>query len=371
MSRCLLPLLLALALAACIPTPPTASWPRWERFERHFLRDDGRIIDPRNADRSTSEGQGYGLFFALVANRRAVFDRILAWTDRELAGGDLGTRLPAWHWGRRADGRWGVVDANAASDGDLWIAYSLLQAARLWNEPAYATRARRLLVSIRELEIVDADAAGWLLLPAPRGFELPGGRFRIDPSYLPGFQFHAFMNQDPAGPWARVWRSYLEHAPQVFAAGLAPDLYVVDRGGGIEPDPERHHGRYDGIRVYLWAAMSGGDSVGRLLPLLLGMAERVHARGAPPEAVDAISGATLGRFSPYGFSGALLPYFAVLGDEPTLAAQRRRLLLARLRERVTHRYSYYDEALCLFGEGWIEGRFRFDAQGNVWPWWAE
>lgn len=34
-------------------------------------------------------------------------------------------------------------------------------------------------------------------------------------------------------------------------------------------------------------------------------------------------------------------------------------------------YSYYDEALCLFGEGWVEGRYRFDDDGNLWPRWVE
>lgn len=367
--RCLL-LVLSLLCAACTPRPE--SWPRWERFVQHLVADDGRVLDPGGGGQSTSEGQSYALFFALVANQRERFDRILAWTDRALADGELGARLPAWRWGRRSDGRWGVTDANPASDGDLWIAYSLFEAARLWQAPHYAETARRLLAQIRAQEIADAGRGGWVLLPAPQGFRLDGDRFRLDPSYLPGFQFRYFAGIDLAGPWARVWRSYLDHVPQAFAAGVAPDLYIVDRAGRITPDSERPPaGRYDAIRVYLWAAMSGGDSLTGLMPHLMGFAGHARALGAPPETVDPLSGAVVHRFSPYGFSGAVLPYLAVLGDEPTLRAQRRRLLWARLRERLTHRRSYYDEALCLFGEGWIEGRYRFDGEGRLWPRWAE
>ena len=46
-----------------------------------FLR--GRVIDLSQEDkRSTSEGQAYAMFFALVANDQAMFDRLLGWTKR-------------------------------------------------------------------------------------------------------------------------------------------------------------------------------------------------------------------------------------------------------------------------------------------------
>ena len=40
------------------------------------------------------------MFFALVANDRARFDKLLSWTEANLAGGDLTQRLPAWSWGK-------------------------------------------------------------------------------------------------------------------------------------------------------------------------------------------------------------------------------------------------------------------------------
>ena len=46
------------------------------------------VIDPSDARKiTTSEGQSYGLFFALAANDRKAFDLLLAWTRDNLARG--------------------------------------------------------------------------------------------------------------------------------------------------------------------------------------------------------------------------------------------------------------------------------------------
>jgi endoglucanase len=35
------------------------------------------------------------------------------------------------------DKNWAVIDTNSASDADIWIAWSLLEAGRLWKHPDY------------------------------------------------------------------------------------------------------------------------------------------------------------------------------------------------------------------------------------------
>lgn len=366
-----------LILAACgsqAADPPRASdstdWPEWSAFAARFVEDSGRVVDLTFGQKSTSEGQSYGLFFALVANDRRRFDAILNWTNDNLAGGALGARLPAWLWGRREDGSWGVKDDNSASDGDLWLAYTLLEAGRLWNAPAYAERGRRLLAQVREKEIAQAGANAWLL-PGAVGFALEGDHYRIDPSYLPGFMFESFAAQDPDGPWRAVWDSYLAAAPQIFAAGVAPDLCIVDAKARVTPDSGAEPvGSYDAIRVYLWAGMSG-DNSRALIPLLAHFAVLTRERGAPPEKVDVSSGAPRSAdFSPIGFSGAVLPFLRVLGDEPALDAQLTRLAHARLRAKLGGTTNYYDQALILFGKGWNDGRYHFDSSGRLAPNWA-
>ena len=108
-----------------------ADWPLWENFRRHAIQSDGRVIERRADDRTTSEAQAYALFFALVANDRAQFERLLSWTQNNLANGDLRAQQPAWLWGSDTASRWRVLDANPAADADFWLAYTLLQAGRL------------------------------------------------------------------------------------------------------------------------------------------------------------------------------------------------------------------------------------------------
>jgi endoglucanase len=347
------------------------TWPEWERFAGRYMQADGRVIDLTFERKSTSEGQSYGLFFALVANDRERFDAILQWTSDNLAAGRLGDELPAWLWGLRDDGSWGVKDPNAASDADLWLAYSLLEATRLWAEPRYAVTGRKLLARIRQDEIVEAGAAGTLLLPGPVGFALGDGRYRLNPSYLPGFMFRYLAQADPHGPWQPVWDSYLRMAPAVFAAGVAPDLFVVDSRGVVRPDTEREpSGSYDAIRVYLWAGMSGRDGQ-PLIRMLAPFAGLVRSLGEPPEKVDPVTGAaTKVDYSPLGYSGAVLPFLRVLGDRESLDAQRRRLQVASVAARLGRDANYYDDALILFGSGWLDGHYAFDDQGGLRLAWA-
>lgn len=345
---------------------PASAWPAWDTFAARFMQADGRVIDLTFDGKSTSEGQSYGLFFALVANRRAQFDTLLRWTSDNLAEGQLGKHLPAWHWGRRDDGSWGVKDPNPASDADLWIAYTLLEAARLWDAPAYAQTARQLLAEVRRSEVAQAGAAGPVLLPGPVGFVLGPDRWRVNPSYLPGFMFRYLALADPQGPWQPIWDGYLRLAPQIFAAGVAPDNVVIDAGGRVLPDTEREpSASYDGIRVYLWAGMSGVNSQA-LLQRLAPYAALTRRLGAPPEKVDPASAAPRASdYSPIGYSGAMLPFLSALGDDAALAAQRE-----RVRAAPRDRTNYYDQALLLFGTGWLEGRYRFDERGRLQPAWA-
>jgi endo-1,4-beta-D-glucanase Y len=368
------PLLLSFLLCAGACGAPAAetsksSWPEWDAFAKRFVQADGRVIDLTFDAKSTSEGQSYGMFFALVANDQAKFDSILSWTSDNLAGGKLGDRLPAWLWGKRDDGTWGVKDENAASDADLWIAYSLLEADRLWKSPRYAATARKLLARIQAQEIVNAGSAGLVLLPGPVGFTLETRRYRINPSYLPEFMFRYLAEVDPRGSWQGVWDGFLRMAPRIFSAGVAPDIVIVDSSGKVMPDSEREpSGSYDAIRVYLWAGMSGNQQMLKLLPRYAAL---VRQYGMPPEKVDPGTGAaTKSDFSPLGFAGAVLPYLSALPDHPGLQQQRQRLRAAALRATLGETTHYYDQVLILFGTGWVDGQYGFDDRGRLLPRWA-
>lgn len=52
-------------------------WPQWQSFKRDYVSRDGRVIDPADSKNvTTSEGQSYAMFFALVANDRDAFGKL-------------------------------------------------------------------------------------------------------------------------------------------------------------------------------------------------------------------------------------------------------------------------------------------------------
>ena len=141
--------------ASAAGQPGCGNWQAWQDYKEDFLQDDGRVIDYFAEARSTSEGQAYSLFFALVAGDRPAFDRILKWTQLNLSGGDLSSRLMAWKWGQRPDRSWGVIDGNPAGDADVWLAYTLHQAGNLWNDAALRDVAGRVRTRIEsELSLI-------------------------------------------------------------------------------------------------------------------------------------------------------------------------------------------------------------------------
>ena len=132
----------------------------WKSYVTGFMDNQVRVLDHDADDRTTSEGQAYGMFFALVANDRSRFDGLLHWTEQNLAENDLAAHLPAWLWGHGKNNQWGVLDRNSASDADLWMAYTLLEAGKAWKEPRYTKLGTALARRIATEEVVDVSIRG-------------------------------------------------------------------------------------------------------------------------------------------------------------------------------------------------------------------
>ncbi|MBR8185128.1 cellulase [Burkholderia ambifaria] len=343
-----------------------AAWPRWDAFKRDFVSADGRVIDVGSADsRTVSEGQAYGLFFALVANDRRTFDTILAWTENNLAQGDLSARLPAWLWGRAPDGAWRVLDANAASDADLWIAYTLVEAGRLWRERSYTARGALLAKRVLDDETASVPGLGLTLLPGPTGFKLANGQWRVNPSYSPAQVIRGLAARLPDDRrWAALatstGRVLLDTAPK----GFSPDWALYRAGAGFGPDPQtRAESAYNAIRVYLWAGMldRADPLAAPLLARFAPFADYIAAHGAPPEKVDTTTGVAGPNDGNGGFSAAAVPFLDARGQRALADAQVARVdTLARQSAP-----GYYTSVLTLFGLGWREGRYRFGADGSL------
>lgn len=351
-------------------------WPAYRIFVERVVQADGRVIDrSTDAQQTTSEGQSYGMFFALVANDRATFDRLFNWTRSNLSANqfDANTvRLPAWQWGKKPDGAFGVMDPNSASDSDLWIAYDLFQAGRLWKEPMYTKLAFALATQIVKQEVVDLPGLGPMLLPGPHGFRT-GDVTRLNPSYLPLPLLRGLAHEMPDGPWAKLAQSAAKMIKVTSPHGYAPDwaAYQASSNGQFVVDPKNGDiGSYDAIRVYLWAGMApANDPLARpWLDALSGMRQSVAQTGFPPEKVNVTTGAASGE-GPLSYWGALAPYFKALNDERGLGLARAHLEALSAPPGAGREPVYYDRVLGLFGGGFVDGKYRFDENGRLVPNW--
>lgn len=355
--------------AGCSEWRAQATWPDWQSFIARHAQHDGRIIDFANEDmRSTSESQSYAMILALIADDRAIFDIALDWMHRELAAGRIEHTLPAWLWGRDKGGRWGVLDDNNASDADLWTAYALIEAARLWNAPEYAETARILLRLLKRDCWVTLPGFGPMLLPGRRGFAADGG-WTLNPSYLPLPLLRRLHGFDPEGGWDVLAERTVALLEGCTAVGFAPDWARWD-GSAFGADPERGVvGGYEAIRVYLWAGMTDAADplAARVSARLGGPAQMLRTRGRLAERVNTVLGTGTGE-APAGFSAALLPYLAARGE--TSLADAQRALVPAAGSADAERLPYYERTLVLFGRGWSEGRYRFDVNGRLLPAWS-
>jgi endoglucanase len=344
-----------------------SQWPAWDRLKQLYATEDGRVVDRSVPEQiTTSEGQSYALFFALIANDREAFATILRWTANNLADGDLAQNLPAWQWGRANDGTWRVLDSNPASDSDLWIAYTLGEAGRLWCEPSYAKLGSDVAARILREEVVLIPGLGPTLLPGPKGF-VNRDTYRLNASYVPIQLLRGLARQTNDKLWNEVVRTSERVILGSTPRGFAADWIQYRPKQGFVTDRETNGiGSYNAIRVYLWAGtLAPSDSLNaKLARGFAPMVQSAAARSAPVEIIDTNTLAMKGDGSP-GFSASLLPMLANANQTAALNAHRRRASDALLKNGD----AYYSDVLSLFGLGWIENRYRFDAAGRVAPTW--
>jgi endoglucanase len=358
---------------ACAAATPAERWPLWEGYSASFIDSRGRVVDPQGGNRTTSEGQSYGLFFSLVANDRDCFDRLLNWTTSNLAQGDLGTRLPSWLWGKDPAGEWKVLDSNSASDADLWIAYTLCEAGRFWRQPQYALLGRRMLALIAAKEVVELPGFGVMLLPGGAGFHPTPESWLLNPSYLPLPLFTRLAALDPQGPWLGIAGKIPSLLAKSARHGYAMDWVSYSAREGFQPatlpgSSATAGGSYDAIRVYLWAGLTHPETTGgaETLDAVPGMANFLATHAIPPERIDS-AGTVAGGSAPVGFSAALLPYLQGMGAKSAQAAQGARITAQF--DPATNLYgrppTYYDQNLSLFGLGGRQHIFAFGRYGEL------
>ena len=245
------------ALAVAISAAPADG--DWERFKRKFMGLDGRVIDDGQGRISHSEGQGFGMLFAVHYRDRATFDRAWQWTRRNLQVRD--DALLAWRW----EPERGVTDRNNASDGDLLVAWALARAALAWDDPAYAAESKRLAQEVRA-KLLRRARHGLVLAPGLDGFEKPEG-LTINLSYWVFPALRELARVDPAPEWEELARSGTDILGYAYFGRwrLPPDwLRLSDPVVPAGPAPERFV--FDAVRIPLYLLWSGRETDALLKP---------------------------------------------------------------------------------------------------------
>jgi endoglucanase len=276
----------------------------WVAFRDRFVAPDGRVVDTGNGGISHSEGQGWAMLLAAAMDDRVAFHLVHGWTRRHLSR--PGDALFSWRF--RPGHRPPVDDPNNATDGDLYIAWALIRAARRWQDPALLAAASAIGQDV--LRLLTREQGGQLLLlPGAHGFE-DARRFVVNPSYL---VFPAFAALDQAVPDAR-WRQLTSDGLRLLREarfgrwGLPPDWLAVSRPEGrlspAEGWPPRFS--YDAVRVPLLLAWGGHRTAPAAQAALRFWQDPEHA--APAAWVDL----TTDTRAPYPASGGIRAVAALL-----------------------------------------------------------
>ncbi len=237
----------------------------WARYKAAFLQPDGRIIDDANGGISHSEGQGYGMLLAVLADDRPAFDSLWLWTRSNLMKRPDG--LISWRW--EADKTPNITDANNASDGELLVAWALLEAADRWGVAEYRRSAVALVTALDKVAGA-RSAFGRILLPGAVGFsaaDRPDGPV-VNPSY---WVFPAMERLKTAAP-SIDWDGYrasgytLLRNTRFGAAQLAPDWVTIAGGKAAPAEGFPPRFSYNAIRIPLYLAWTARPNREALQP---------------------------------------------------------------------------------------------------------
>jgi endoglucanase len=158
------------------------------------------------------------MFFAVSYGDYKTFLLIRDWLNKniELNKNDL----YGWKWGKRADGSWGMLDLNNATDGDMWIAYSMLLAYEKWSDEAILRDAKKLIEAIKKYTIIKVAGKN-LLLPSQFGF-VKEDHIKLNPSYTIPFIFDKFAIYDHD----EVWKALVFDSIDMFRGSAVGNLKI-------------------------------------------------------------------------------------------------------------------------------------------------
>lgn len=241
-------------LTGCQGEPDRVLEGDWKRYKTRFVAEDGRVIDTGNGGVSHSEGQGYGMIIAVKLNDKETFTKVWQWTRNNLQV----RKDSLFMWRRRQGKPLADEDPNNATDGDLVIAWALLEAATKWQQPAYEQEAFKILDDVKRKLIVQNHGMT-VILPGEHGFRTHD-KIILNLSYWVYPALKEFSVRDPYP----VWPDLIASGPALLQQArfgrwqLPPDWLEIGDDNAMAPAKKGRFG-YDSVRVPLYLVFAGID----------------------------------------------------------------------------------------------------------------
>jgi endoglucanase len=294
--------------------------PDWQLYKTLFISDDGRVIDTGNQNNSHSEGQGWGMLFAVKNNDQSSFEKLWQWTQENLQIRQ--DSLFVWRWeadqtDSQADNETDnhTPDTNNATDGDLYIAWALKRAGEKWGKSDYTIAAKTILQDTRE-KMIRQYADMTVLLPGGEGFE-KDDHLILNLSYWVFPALTEFDQIDPSPVWHELHGSGLELINQARFGewNLPSDWITLTSAGEIKlatDFPPRFS--YDAIRVplsLLWAQVRDQE----LLKPFQNLSDHFSKQETTPAWINLENDSVAPYQASEGFNGIMTLANALLDDE--------------------------------------------------------
>lgn len=276
--------------------PGTLAAERWQPWRDRFVTLDGRVIDTANKNISHSEGQGYGLLLAVLAQDRETFTRIWTFTHNELLLRDDG--LAAWRWD--PDSKPHVTDINNAADGDILIAYALALGGDLWKVSSWTNTARNMADAIGQ-RLLRRVGERTVLMPGVKGFgaqDRPDGPV-VNLSYWVFEALPVLARLAPNADWqalAGSGRDLIRQA-RFGSAELPADWISLKAAKPAFADGFEPRFSYDAVRIPLYLLRAGINDRSLLGPFAKAWGDGTAA----PPIVDLAGNKTTGSMDDPGY----------------------------------------------------------------------
>lgn len=256
-------------LSTAIDHEHVANW--YESWKGRYLQSCNGVM-PGTSPSSTSkvEAQGFAMITAAYMADKATFDGLYSFYTSKLQANSCG--LMAWQTNCG-----GVVDAGAATDGDIDVASGLIVAHWQWPNDGYDEKA---LGVITNLEAMVADCDGLkAVIPGCSGGRTWGGCNETDVSYYSPAFFRYFAELSGNDMWTQLADDThtIRDAAANGQTGLVPDWQTV--GGQAGAGGRAGHYGFDAIRTpfkhaldYLW---NGNEAAGAWCDKITGWADGV------------------------------------------------------------------------------------------------